>query len=95
MVQSVENWSELHGTVEGVLGDPSAGRVTLRLRLERLEPVQGFPSLVAEAPGSCIPVEVPLDASGPGVATGDSVRLRVRLAGPGRYVAQPGTLRSG
>lgn len=90
MVQVVENWSEVRGRVEEVARAGQDG-LDLRLRVAAVEPVPGFPNLLAEAPGQSITVRLPLDDVGPTPEAGETVRCLVRKTGPDRYFARPGS----
>jgi hypothetical protein len=89
MSQVVENWADVEGVVEHV--GPSGNGIRVELRVEAVQPVAGFPNLLAEEAGHVITVRLPHHAgSAPG--TGDRVRCRVRRADVHRFFAAEGSL---
>jgi hypothetical protein len=91
MVQIQENWCEVTGAVIEATAERGAGgeRSLLRLRLERLQPVPGFPTLLEAEPGSELRIHLrrmQLDAA---VRPGATVTIRVRRAGVADLWAHP------
>jgi len=91
MVQIVENWSRVTGTVEAFApsGDPQRPGV-LSLRISAVCPVEPFADLMAGWEGRTIEVPVPasllprLD-----LVPGRSVTLRLRRGGPTAVFSHP------
>lgn len=91
MVQIEENWSEVTGSVVGIVpgGGAKADRSILRLKLERIRAMPGLPSLVEASKGSELRIHArpaQLDAD---VKPGTVVTMRVRRAGPADLWAHP------
>jgi hypothetical protein len=95
MVQVVENWADVTGTVEGASADeqrPGYLRVSVALRASREVP--GFPDLMRPSVGSTVDILVPAQ-QGAGLRSGQLVAGRVRRAGPTDCFAGPQGLRAG
>ena len=89
MVQIVENWAELTGTVQSIGdSDKGADHGLLLLEVEDVADVEGFPNLVRVNPGEVVPVIVRRDTlERSGVVQGSHVRGRVRRATPSEIFA--------
>jgi hypothetical protein len=91
MVQIVENWADLHGTVQSI-GDSDKGAdfCTVLVEVEDVADVEHFPNLVKVSPGDTVPVIARRDAvERSGVVEGGHVRGRVRKASPFEIFAHP------
>ncbi len=91
MVQIVENWTDVVGTVRAITTrDDVMNDATLWLVVDAVHDVEGSPNLLAATPGELLEVATPrasLDDAG--VVSGTQVKARVRRAGPGRVFAPP------
>lgn len=90
MVAIVENWALIIGTVMGIaqagMAPDTAG---LEVRIERIEPVQGYPMLLTQKPGERITISVPDDKIGDGMLNGP-IEVKVRRGrDPSRVFAAP------
>lgn len=83
MVQIIENQAELGGIVEAVEAD------RMRVRVDRVSAVAGFPNLADDAEGESVTIAM---ESVTGVTPGQRVRVRVRKTGIDRYAAIPDTI---
>ena len=84
MVQIVENWGELTGTVEAI-GASAKGpeHLTVTLDVDAVGDVEGYPNLLSVEPGELVAVIIRREAlERSGVVVGDHVRGRVRKATP-------------
>ncbi len=60
MVQAIENWARLMGTVVHVAPSPSQSRFSLVvLDIETAEDVEGFPNLFTKSRGTQLSISVP------------------------------------
>jgi hypothetical protein len=95
MVQAIENWADLSGTVREVRPRPGVSQMNeLVLEVEQADDVEGFPNLLVEAPGSEVAVAIEaatLQAAG--VEPGAKVRCRAQRAAPNVVVGHPEGLR--
>ena len=91
MVQIVENWAELTGTVRSVGEcDKGADHCLVLLEIEQVADVEGFPNLVRVNPGEVVPVIARREAlERAGVAQDSHVRGQVRRATPSEIFAHP------
>lgn len=91
MVQIVENWSRVTGTVEDVTPseDPrNPGR--LLLRIDSIQPVEPFANLMAGYEGRTVEISLPAALlSRLPLVPGRSVTLRVRRGGPTGVFSHP------
>jgi hypothetical protein len=94
MVQSVENWCCVSGTIDDL--DREAGNVktnpdhaVLSIRIGKIKPVEGYPALIRIEDAAAISVIVRRSQLGNGKATGQHVTIPVRVAGPDRCFAHP------
>ncbi|TQK01274.1 hypothetical protein [Herbaspirillum sp. SJZ107] len=78
MVQAVENWCWLTGQVQGCR--ELAQYLELEMRVDASMAVEGYPDLLEQYLGQTVRIRI-AGAAAPG--TGQQVRLRARLAGPG------------
>lgn len=90
MVQVVENWAQVTGTIAAVAPSPRAADwLDLVFEDPAVSDVEGFPNLVAAAPRP-LRVRCPSrTVAEAGLAAGQTVSLRVRLGGPGDLLAGP------
>lgn len=94
MVQSVENWCCVSGTIDDL--DPKADQaranpdqVVLSIQIGKIKPVEGYPALIRIEDGATISVIVRRAQLGPGRAAGQYVTIPIRVAGPDRCFAHP------
>ncbi|MET0908011.1 MAG: hypothetical protein ABWZ99_00970 [Ilumatobacteraceae bacterium] len=91
MVQMVENWAELTGTVRSIVGsDKGPGHRTVLVEADTITDVEGYPNLLEAKVGDVVPIIVRhdvLDRSG--MAEGCHVHGRVRKATPFDVFAHP------
>ena len=93
MVQVVENWADVTGTVEGTSADERRpGYVRVSVGLHESREVPGFPDLMRPSVGSTVDILIPAQ-QGAGLRTGQQVTGRVRRAGPTDCFAGPEGLR--
>ena len=86
MVQIVENWADIEGSVQNVdRASEIPGFVKASVELERVTDVEGFPNLLASLNGAVITVFVPSElAEEQGLQPGTRLVARARRARPGR-----------
>jgi hypothetical protein len=89
MVQIVENWCEVTGAVLGIEAGPRAEHRILRLRLDHIRPVSGFPTLLEASAGSELRIHMRREQLLPAVRPGATVTIRVRRAGVSGLWAHP------
>jgi hypothetical protein len=95
MVQVVENWADVTGTVEGTRADERRpGYVRVAVALHGSREVPGFPDLMRPSVGASVDILVPAEQAH-GLQRGQQVAGRVRRAGPGDCFAGPEGLRAG
>jgi hypothetical protein len=84
MVQVVENWASLEGTVRSTRPSQlGPDYVEVDLAVERVEPVEGFRNLFPEAENTVISVTFPGDiVEKLGLRAGDRIRCQARKASP-------------
>ena len=91
MVQVVDNWAFVEGTVEGVQpSDTHADFAVIDLEVERVDADEPFPNLLPEATGTKLGVAVPnrtIEALG--ISPGVRLRCRARKASPFQVFADP------
>lgn len=90
MVQVVENWALVTGTIARVVpSQRAADWLELVFDDPAVTDVEGYPNLVAASPPP-LHVRCPgTTVAEAGLAAGQMVRLRVRLGGPGDLLAGP------
>lgn len=89
MVQVIENWADITGTVRAVEpSDKGPTYRTLILDVDTVTDVPGFPNLLSDTPGTTLAIIIP----GPDPAPGTSLKARVRRASPFEIFANPDTL---
>lgn len=89
MVRAVENWAELRGTVRAIRPRPGVPRMSeVVLAVDEARDVEGYPNLLAEAPGQELAVNVDTESLGD-VEPGARVRCRAQRADPRTVVADP------
>jgi hypothetical protein len=87
-MQIIENWTDLVGEIEGYEEAPDF--VTVRLKVAKAAPVEGYENLLAETPGQTINIKVqPELAKKSQLKAGALLTCRVRRAGSNRYFAHP------
>lgn len=92
MVQAVENWGVLTGTLRD-LREQRAGRLELDVEVAQVDAVEGFPNFLAGSAGEVLTVTVGAPAvTRSGLRVGDLVRVRAQRTGPRTVVGQPGSL---
>lgn len=90
-VQVVENWAIIRGKIEdlgphGELNEYASANITVT----EVNPVPGYPNLFSWAIGKQIDVNIPKTKTEElGLVAGDSIRARVRKAGPTSAFADP------
>lgn len=94
MVQAIENWCCVTGTIDKLdsrsartKGNPDQS--VLLIRIDKIKPVEGYPTLIHAEDAATISVIVrrlQIDADR---IDGRRVAIPVRLAGPDRYFAHP------
>lgn len=91
MVQIVENWAELTGTVRAITeSTKGAEHRTVFIEVEVVADVEGFPNLVDAAAGDVVRVIARQDAlDGAGVTERSHVCCRVRKATPFEIFVHP------
>jgi hypothetical protein len=97
MVQIVENWAEVEGRIESVeRAAPVAGHALVRIKVERVSAVKGFPNLLADRAGTELDVLV-RDETLPKLDLGPGQRFeaRVRRAGLHKVYAHPDFITTG
>ncbi len=89
MVQAIENWAELAGTVRKVHPPAEESRMgRLVIDVERADDVEGYPNLLAGTPGEELAVAVDPEKLGDlDLSPGSRVRLRAQRAAPNVVVA--------
>lgn len=90
-MQIVENWTCVTGVVllvSPVSGDQPGARAKVVLKVERIDEVPGFRSLLSVEAGDEIAVAMPQDfESGITDLKGEKIVLPVRMARPGQFFA--------
>jgi hypothetical protein len=94
MVQAVENWCCVSGTIDkldrGTRGaKANLDQVVLSIRIGKVKPVADYPSLISIEDTAMISVIARRSQLGDDRAEGRHVTLPVRVAGPDRYFAHP------
>ena len=90
-VQAVENWALISGKLDAIndhseLSDYASAMVTVT----EVTPVEGYPNLFSWAVGKQISINIPkTKVDQLALAPGDSLRARVRKAGPTSSFADP------
>jgi hypothetical protein len=80
MVQAVENWTCVTGTVVALKQDAEHGRLLLHLRLDTARPVKGFADLLKAKSGDELAIALPAGFKGETLLReGETVTLPVRL----------------
>lgn len=89
MVQVVENWARIKGRLlEMRAHADSADHVVCVIGVEDVAPVEGYPNLLGWARGQALEIGVKRERAA-GLAPGQFVSLKVRLAGPKKAFAHP------
>lgn len=90
-VAMAPNWSRIRGLTQAVT--PAAeyrDYAVVRVKVEAVEPVEGFANLLANASGQEVAVLIPNEqAERLGLAPGQEIAARVRRAGLDRIFAHP------
>ena len=89
MVQAIENWACLSGTVIQTSPDPSrANHSLVVLEVSTVQDVEGYPNLFAEAAGTRVTILVPEDVvARVGVERDVKIECRVSRRSPRAVVA--------
>ncbi|HET7506767.1 MAG TPA: hypothetical protein VFJ53_00260 [Solirubrobacterales bacterium] len=97
MVEAIENWAELSGTLRDLRPRAGASEMTdLVVAVDAAEDVEGFPNLLSDAPGQELTIAVRNEALPPDpLAPGEKVSLRAQRAAPDVVVAHPESLSRG
>lgn len=81
MVQVVENRADIEGRLVAVRDDGTRpGHQIVTVDVTQAHPVESYPNLFADAAGSCL--ELVVRAGNVRASAGETVRCRVRRAGP-------------
>ena len=94
-VQVVENWAIISGKINAIndhseLSDYTSATITVT----EVTPVEGYPNLFSWAVGKEINVNIPkVKADELGLNAGDSIRARVRKAGPTNAFVDPNDIK--
>lgn len=94
MVQAVDNWCCVSGTIDEITQEAGqtkakSDQVELSIKIGKIKPVKGYPALVRLEDAATISVTVRRSQLGDAKAAGQSVTIPVRVAGPGRFFAHP------
>lgn len=95
MVQAVENWCCVSGTIDDLEQDVAgnakakADRAVLSIRIGKIEPVGDYPALIRIDDAATISVIVHRSQLGSGRAAGQHVTIPVRVASSNRCFAHP------
>ncbi len=91
MAQVVENWADVTGSVTAIEPDPASesGFATIRVAVERVDPVEGSPNLLEDRVGTSLDVRVSRAGVGPDIVPGVVIRCRARKAAAGVVFAHP------
>lgn len=90
MVQVIENWTCVTGTVVSVSPEPGDGRLHLKLRIERKEAVKGYPELLHSSPGEIVDIALPPSIKDENALhTGETVTLQVKITRGPKLFAHP------
>jgi hypothetical protein len=94
MVQAIENWADLSGTLRDLRPRPGVENMSeLVLHVDRADDVEGFPNFLAETPGRELEVAIRNDALPPEPPpAGTRISLRAQRAAPDVVVAHPAGL---
>ena len=94
MVNIVENWTELSGTIKSMEPDGSlTGFLRMILQIERTSPVKNFPDLVKARPNEEITVKIKKsEAEKLKLETGDNIKGIIRAAGLNNYFFKPDSI---
>jgi hypothetical protein len=94
MVQAVENWCCVSGTIHDL--DRKAGntkadpeQIVLSIRLGEIKPVAGYPALLRMEDADTVSVIARRSQLGKEQPAGQPVTIPVRVAGPDRCFAHP------
>lgn len=95
MVRAIENWAELAGTVREVRPHEGIPEMSdLILSVERADDVEGYPNLLADAPGQELAVMIETEKLAD-AKPGERVRCRARRGGLETVIAHPSGLSLG
>ena len=84
MVQMIENWAEIEGTLTNLAASPRLSDfVVADVEVATVTSVEGFRNLLEDAAGTTLHVNLPAQvADAAGLRPGVRVAMRVRRAGP-------------
>lgn len=85
MTSAIENWADVIGTLLSI--DDCNGAIHAQIAVESVEAVAEYPVLIGDAVGREIQVLLHAEAQAAAGLLKRKVQLRVKLAGPGRYIA--------
>jgi hypothetical protein len=85
MTSAIENWAEVIGMLISM--ENSSGAINAQIAVESVDAVDGYPMLIGDTKGREIKVLLHAQAQAAASLLNHRVKLRVKLAGPGRYVA--------
>ena len=91
MVQIVENWAELTGTLRSIApSSKGPDHLTLTIDVETIDDVEGFPNLIGTQTGESVDVLARAElVERSGVEEGGRVRCRIRKATPVEIFVHP------
>lgn len=91
MVQIVENWAELIGTLRSIApSSKGPDHRTLTIEVETINDVEGFPNLIGEQVGESVDVHARADlVERSGVEEGNRIRCRIGKATPFEIFTHP------
>ena len=91
MVQVIENWAILEGSVDEIRpSDVRNDLAAVDIAVQRIEPFGDFPNLFPDAEGTVVAVTMPKEVvRDRSLSAGSRVRCRVRRASPFTVFAKP------
>ena len=91
MVQAIENWAALEGTVRDMrTSDVRADLDEVDVAVDRVEPVDPYPNLLSETLGSTVSVTIPKDVvKRLSIEPGVRIRCQARRTSPLDVFARP------
>lgn len=90
-VQVVENWALISGKIDAISDHSELSNyASAEVSVTEVTPVEGYPNMFSWAVGKQISINIPkTKVDELGLAAGDSIRARVRKAGPTSSFADP------
>lgn len=97
MVQAIENWAELAGTLREIRPPEGTSPLSkLVIQVDKADDVEGYPNLLADTPGRELTVAIKTEKLDDlDVRPGAAVRCRAQRAGPDAVIAHPEEISSG